>query len=191
MRRKYDELWKGLMEEVFEDFLHFVFPRADELFDLQRGFDFIDKELIEKNPEPGEGSNTRFVDKLVKVFLKDGNEHCFLVHVEIQGQRDKLFAERMFRYYYRIFDWHRRPVTAVAIFTGQDGKTMPDRYHHEFMGTELRYKYNSLYVTEHTDEEVSHGSNFFSLAFLAAKKALLKGRCSKGRYRNLSCWRSS
>ena len=67
-----DILWKLIVEEVFDDLLRFVYPQADEFFDLQ-------------------------------------------------GKRERDFPERMFRYFYRIFDrWHQ-PVAAIAILTGPDG----------------------------------------------------------------------
>ena len=64
MRRKNDILWKVVME---------------------RGFEFLDKELAELRPEPEKDSDTRFVDKLVKVYHRNGEEEWVLLHVEIQG----------------------------------------------------------------------------------------------------------
>jgi len=43
MRRKDDMLWKGILEEVFEDFMQFFFPHARKLYDIKRGFEFLDK----------------------------------------------------------------------------------------------------------------------------------------------------
>ena len=42
-RKEYDILWKGAMEEVFSELLEFVFPNQIETFDLDRGFEFLDK----------------------------------------------------------------------------------------------------------------------------------------------------
>src|ERR1700744_4032894 len=118
--RKSDILWKMGMDEVFEDLLRFIFSDADQVYDLARGFEFLDKELAEMYPEPEKESATRFADKLVKGFHRDGEGEWVLLHVEIQGDTSKRaeFAERMFRYFYRIMDRYRRPVSAVAIFTG-------------------------------------------------------------------------
>jgi hypothetical protein len=102
MRRKNDILWKGILEEVFDDLLRFVFPNADQTFNIEKGFEFLDKELAELYPEPERKSDTRFVDKLVKVFRRDGNEEWLLLHVEVQGHPDEMFAERMFRYFYYV-----------------------------------------------------------------------------------------
>ena len=42
-----DILWKGVLEEVFDDFLRFFYPEADKIFDLSRGITFLDKELAQ------------------------------------------------------------------------------------------------------------------------------------------------
>lgn len=47
-----------------------------------------------------------------------------LIHLEIQGWNDKHFSKRMFQYYYRVLDRYDKPVTAMAIFTGRDGKNI-------------------------------------------------------------------
>jgi predicted transposase YdaD len=178
MRRKNDILWKGIMEIVFEDFLRFVYPDADRLFDWEKGFEFLDKELGEMYPEPEKKTATCFVDKLVRMTLRDGSETLFLLHVEVQGETKKQnqFAERMFRYFYRIFDRYRKPVTSIAIFTGSDGKRLPNTFTYEFLGTRLTYQYNALRILDYGDEELAKSDNHFALTMLAAKQALLKGR---------------
>jgi hypothetical protein len=176
MRRKNDLLWKGILEEVFDDLLRFIFPQADQLFDMSRVFEFLDKELNEIYPEPYKKGRTRFVDKLVKVFRQDGGEEWLLIHVEVQGHMDRFFAERMFRYYYRIFDRYGKPVTAIAIFTGMDGKDMPRQYEHSLLGTRLLYQYNTFRIMDYPDDHLSASDNPFALVVLAAKTALLAGK---------------
>jgi hypothetical protein len=176
MRRKNDILWKGMLEEVFDDLLRFVFPNADQEFDLKRSFEFLDKELAEINPEPEKATQTRFVDKLVKVYRSDGEERWLLVHVEVQEQKDPDFARRMFTYYYRILDKYNHPITAIAIFTGPNGSEMPDKYEDHCLGTRLIYQYNTIFIANYTDEVLTASENPFAIVLLAAKKALLKGK---------------
>ena len=175
-RRQNDILWKGMLEGVFGDLLQFVFPRAEQIFDLKRGFEFLDKELGAMNPKPGRKSDTRFVDKLVKVYQWDGSEEWVLCHVEVQGADDKEFAKRMFKYYARIFDRFDKPLTAIAIFTGKDGKKLPSMYVRKYEGAELTYKYNTLCILDYTDRSLATNRNPFALVMLAAKKALLGGK---------------
>jgi len=173
IRRKNDLLWKGMLEEVFDDFLHFIFPRAEQLFDFRKGFEFLDKELNELLPEPTRASATRYVDKLVRVTRRNGRKEWLLIHIEVQDQNKPAFPARMFQYYYRIYDKYRRPVTAVAIFTGRSGTIMKDRYKHSCLGTRLEYVYNTLRITDYPDEVLEENINPFALVILAAKKALL------------------
>jgi len=97
-----DTLWKALIEELVEDFLYFFFPTYMDQIDLGRGVVFLDKDLEQIMPEAD--TRRRHADKLFKVWLNDGEEHWFLVHVEVQGYPDTDFAFRMFQYYYRILD---------------------------------------------------------------------------------------
>jgi len=113
-----DTLWKGIIEDLVEDFLHFFFPDHIHLVDFGRGFSFLDKELEQLFPE-SEARNGH-ADKLIKAYLKDGTESWFLVHVEIQDYSDPGFAKRMFQYFYRIYDRHDRPITALVIYTDTD-----------------------------------------------------------------------
>src|ERR1700712_783796 len=92
-----DTLWKGILEDLFIHFLRFFFEDADSLFDLKKGFEYLDKEMeqISKADDP---QSSKFLDKLVKVYTKEGEEQWVLVHVEVQGYTDKNFEERIFVY---------------------------------------------------------------------------------------------
>lgn len=173
VRRKNDVLWKGMLEEVFDDVLRFIFKDADQLFNFKKRFEFLDKELNELYPEPDKQSSTRVVDKLVKVFRSNGEEEWMLLHVEVQEQNGLTFPERMFRYYYRLYDKYQKPVTAIAIFTGNGRKSFPDRYKHSCLGTHLEYIYNTLRIVDYPDQMLETSKNPFALVMLAVKKALL------------------
>ena len=71
---RFDILWKGIFEDLFLNFLQFFYPNADELFDLSRGFEFMDKELSELFTDVDK-SKVLHVDKLVKVWLRMDEEH--------------------------------------------------------------------------------------------------------------------
>ena len=66
--------------------------------------------------------------------MKDGNERWVLVHVEIQGYRDEDFAERMFIYFYRIYDKFRQKIVSLAVFSDPEKKFKPDRFFYNFFG---------------------------------------------------------
>ena len=162
------------MEELMGDLLLFVEPEIERELDLGRGFEFLDKELAEMYPEPEKPSNTKVVDKLVKVFFRDGSERWMLLHVEVQGNNEKDFARRMFEYYIRIFGKHGRPVAAIAVMTGKDGKKMPAVYEDRSLWMRARYEYKTLCITDYTDEELEASMNPFAAVLLVAREVLLR-----------------
>jgi hypothetical protein len=79
------------------------------------------------------------------------------------------FSERMYTYFYRIRDrYPKKQVSAVAIFTGQDGKGMPKRYNYEYRGTKLTYEYPTLSILDYLDEDLEKSNNPFAQVIVAA-----------------------
>jgi hypothetical protein len=174
MKPKYDMLWKGMVEEIMADLLVFVDPEIGKELDLERGFEYLDKELAELYPEPERPANTRIVDKLVKAFLRDGSERWMLLHLEIQGKKDKGFARRMFEYYIRVFSKHGRPVAAIAVLTGKSGNKMPAAFEDRCLWMRARYEYKTVCITDYTDEDLKASMNPFATVMLVAKEELLR-----------------
>ncbi len=175
--RKSDILWKTVIEEVFADLLRFIYPDADQKYDMDHGFEFLEKELAELHMVPDEEKDSRFADKLVKVYRRDGVEQRVLLHVEAQGDtsdRDA-FAERMFTYFYRIRDHYPgKKVAAVAIFTGEDGERMPGQCTYEYEDTQLIYRYRTVAVKSFADEDLENSLNPFAQVIIAARLRLLE-----------------
>ncbi|MBE9466284.1 hypothetical protein ACFP1I_25055 [Dyadobacter subterraneus] len=179
MRRKNDILLKSAFEECFADLLYFFFKDADIVFDFEKGFDFMDKELAELFPDLEKKGGNRFVDMLVKTYLKTGEEEYILVHIEIQDGAIKNFPQRMFQYYYRILDRFEVEVAALAVFTGKQNQKRPAEYRKNFLGTEIIYKYNSYHILDHTEDQLLSMDNLFALVILAAQKASLANQVSE------------
>ena len=171
-RRKDDVFLKSAFEETFPDLLRFYFDQADSLFDMDKGFQFLDKELRELFPELENGSGNRFVDMLVRTYLKDGTEEWILLHIEIEGRGGNDFPHRMLQYWYRIYDRYRVDIGALAVFTGGKNQKRPGSFHKAFLGTEITYKYNVYHILDHTEQELLAMDNPFALVVLAAQKAL-------------------
>lgn len=51
--RRDDLLYKAVLEDLFDDFLRFVMPDADQHFDLNRGVEFLNQELEQMFPPEG------------------------------------------------------------------------------------------------------------------------------------------
>ncbi|WP_164126138.1 hypothetical protein [Sphingobacterium luzhongxinii] len=173
-RRVDDPLWKSILEQTFSHFLQFMFPDADQVFDLNRPFDYLDKEFESLFPPEGNGKGIRYVDKLVKVFLKDGSEQFVLCHVEVQSSRGKGdLAERMYQYFYKISDRYKVPVTAIAILADSNKNYRPTVYIQQFMGTVLRYDFNCYKVLDQDETTLRANANPFSVVVLTALLAIL------------------
>ena len=95
-RADYDSPWKEALDHFFEPCMAFFFPAAHAEIDWARGYEMLDKELQPIVREAATGR--QYVDKLVKVWLKDGQERWVLIHIEVQGSREGEFPRRMHVY---------------------------------------------------------------------------------------------
>ncbi|MCF2491588.1 Rpn family recombination-promoting nuclease/putative transposase [Dyadobacter sp. CY347] len=170
--KRNDILWKSILEDTFEDFLRFFFPEADDVFDFSKDFEYLDKELEQLFPPEDDHYTSKFVDKLVKVYTKEGQEEWILVHIEVQGYTDPDFADRMFTYYYRIWDKYRKRTTALAILTDDNESYYPKCFEQSFLGTSLRFKFNTLKILDQCDRKLAESGNVFAHIVMTVKIAL-------------------
>ncbi|MFZ1378517.1 MAG: hypothetical protein WAS56_02525 [Saprospiraceae bacterium] len=170
MLKNKDILWKGIIEDLFSDFLEFFFHDNMHLFDLERGYEFLDKELEQIFDESD--ASVRHVDKLVKVYTTIGDEEWILIHVEVQGYQDPKFTDRMYRYYYRIHEKYNRWITALAILSDDDPKFLPSEYQRKFLGTEVTYKFNYYKILTQDKETLIQSKNIFAKVILTVLVAL-------------------
>lgn len=173
-----DALWKGILEDLFDDFLLFYFPESIETIDFTKKFVFLDKELEQLFPNTQDEFSPKYVDKLVKVFTKSGIEEWILIHIEVQGSTDKNFTRRMYTYHYRILDKYNQPITALAILTDKHKSFKPSVYEYKFMGTSVRYEFNMYKILEANTKELQLSNNPFAVVILVVQTALKKGSIS-------------
>ncbi len=172
-----DTLWKSLLEDIFDDFFLFFFEDYKNKFDLNKGFEFLDKELAQLFPDDGTETNSpRFVDKLVKAFRKDGADEWILVHIEVQGYRDYDFPKRMFTYFYRITDKFNKAITSIAIFTDNNMHFKPSEYRYSFMGVENTFKFNTYKIIDQDENTLLKNDNPFAVVVLTVLLSLKKGK---------------
>jgi hypothetical protein len=169
-----DILWKAIIEDFFSDFLTFFYPEALDIFDFDKGFEFLDKEL-EQITIPSSSKN-RIADKLVKVFTKEGFEQWILVHIEVQGYEDDEFSERMFTYFYRIYDKYRKDISALAIFTDDNPKFHPKNFQKSFLRTSLVYNYETFKLSDYKPKDFQSSNNPFAIVMETALYGLKKNK---------------
>lgn len=165
-----DTLWKGIIEDLIEEFLYFFFPEYVDQIDFERGFTFLDKELEKLFPQSR--SKRRHADKLIRAYLKDGTEKWFLIHVEVQGYSDPNFALRMFQCAYRIRDRYGKLPVALAIYTDTNRKHHYYEYRESFWRTEIHYFFQTFIVMDHSPEQLRHSGNLFGFVMEVARREL-------------------
>ncbi|OCL28603.1 hypothetical protein U472_00615 [Orenia metallireducens] len=160
-----DLLWKEIIEDLFEDFLRFFMTDLYSNIDFAKGYQFLDNELANIVDKTIKGK--KLSDRLVKVHLKDGTENWILVHLEVQGYYEKEFSERMFKYFYRIYDKYSKKIVAFAIFTEDRKDYQPAKFDYSFYETELNYKYKTYKILDQKEEKLLASDNPFALVVLA------------------------
>lgn len=173
--RQNDNLWKGLIEDLFPEFLQFFYPQAEGALAEKMSVDFLDKELQGIYPLSGKASPAMFVDKLARVRTNCEHEKWILIHVEVRGYRQRDFPQRMFNYFTRIQAKYGLPVTAIAIVMGS-GRKVKDFYSEECLGTYYQYRYNVCNIHTIDEMELYKSRNPFSLIVQAARLFYEKGR---------------
>ncbi|MFD0672381.1 Rpn family recombination-promoting nuclease/putative transposase [Cohnella sp. GCM10027633] len=116
--RPHDEAFKKLLQTFFAEFIALFFPELDRLLDHSRTRLLMQELLVDIV-----GEEARTLDLLVETRYRD-TEAYVLVHLEPQSYRQEDFAERMFIYFGRLFERHRkehRLILPIAVFTADDG----------------------------------------------------------------------
>jgi hypothetical protein len=182
-QQDYDSPWKEILTRFFPHFMAFFFPDIHAAIDWPRGFEFLDKELQKIAVKAALGR--RLADKLVKVYLLDGREVWVLIHIEVQGKRERGFALRMFVYHYRIFDSYAKKVVSLAILTDDDPRWRPSEFGYDLFETGLRLKFRAVKLLDYTDqwEALAASKNPFAVVAMAHLKALETRRSPQLRFR--------
>ena len=188
----YDSPWKEALARYLPDAFALFFPAVHAEIDWSRQYQPLDKELQQVTRDANLGR--RLADTLFQVWRRDGTDAWVLIHIEVQGQPDRDFAQRMFVYYYRIFDRHQRPIMSVAILGDEQPDWRPTRFTQELWGCreELRYPVVKLLDWRERDDELAASANPFAVvvrAYLAAQATAgsleARGRAKLGLIRGL------
>ncbi|MCW5559032.1 MAG: transposase [Verrucomicrobiae bacterium] len=160
-------------------------PRAlggyEAAIDWSRGFLFMDKELQALVPDAR--STRQYVDKLVKLWRKDGQPQWVLIHVEIQSQFIARLAERIFRYHCRLREAYDEPVVSLVVLADENPRWRPQSYQFDLWGCLVHFQFPAcklLDLSETTLDEASQ-TNPVALLVLAHRAAQRTRRDPQGR----------
>ena len=179
MSDEYDSPWKEMLERYFADFMAFFFPEIHREIDWSRGWESCDQELqkIVRDAELGK----RLADKVMKVFrwrpagaadLLDPEELYVVAHIEVQGQHDAGFPERMFVYNYRLYDRHGKPVVSLAVLADDSKSWRPAAFGYELWGCEMRLRFPVVKLWDYESRwaELETSDNPFAIVVMAHLK---------------------
>ncbi len=130
----------------------------------------------------------RRVDKIVKVRLLSGKDVYLVFHVEIQVTRESGFPQRMFVYYYRLYDIYPERVLSLAILADHEPGWKPDRYKHDLLGVvDVSFGYQMVKLWEYQDrwEELEKNPNPVAVVVMAH----LKTKATRGNVRERLRWK--
>ncbi|MBD2459324.1 Rpn family recombination-promoting nuclease/putative transposase [Nostoc sp. FACHB-87] len=107
----HDRLFKELLSTFFVEFLDLFLPQISSQIDRD-SIQFLPQEVL-TDVTSGEKKE---IDLLAQVRYQ-GQETCFLIHVENQSYTKKEFAKRMFKYFARLHEKYDLPIYPVVIFS--------------------------------------------------------------------------
>lgn len=170
-RADHDSPWKMALESYFKEFLGLLFPAINQQVDWSKGYSFLDKELQQITPDADSGR--RHADKLIKVYARDGSETWVLIHVEVQGEPEEAFAERMYTYQYRLRDRYKMDVVSLAVLADTRKRFRPTTFYYQRWGCELTFTFPTAKLIEWEDHwaELEASDNVFALVVMAQIKA--------------------
>jgi hypothetical protein len=165
----FDGAWKEALERYLEPFLALCFPQAHGDIDWTTPPQFLDTELQQVAPDEPQGR--QHVDKLVRIFRRGGDDAWVLVHVEVQSQRDRDFAQRMFRYHARLYDRYQRQVVSLAVLGDEEANWQPDRFHYGLWGCELALTFPVVKLLAFDATALRDEPNIFAMVILLHRDA--------------------
>ena len=179
---EYDSPWKEIIEFFFPQFMAFFFPAAHAAIDWTLGYTFLDKEFqkITRTAQTGK----RYVDKLVQVHLRSGEQTWVLIHIEVQAKPEADFPQRIFIYYYRIFDTYQRRIASLAILSDDDPNWRPTQFRQELFGCQATLDFPTVKLLDYQQqvEQLSQNPNPFAVVVMAHLQTLQTRHDSRERY---------
>jgi hypothetical protein len=184
-RDDYDNPWKKVLEKYFQEFMLFFFPEIHDDIDWEKGYEFLDQEFqqIVRDAE----STKMYVDKLVKVWRKSGEENIVFIHVEVQSQEEGAFSKRVFTYNYRIRDKYDGKIVSLAVLGDDRLRWKPKPYEDELWGCKVKFEFPMVKLLEYEPRwaELEASMNPFAIVVMAH----LKTKSTKQDLRSRKEWK--
>jgi len=161
-----------VLDTFYREFVEFFYPDIANDIDWSKKPVFMDKELSQIIQDSQTGR--RYVDKLVKVWRKNGLETWVLQHVEVQGQKQEVFPERLFVYSNRLKEIYQLPIVSLAILADDHPEWRPSTYCEELWGCKKTFEFPLVKLLDYRMRwnELENSDNPFALVVMAHLKML-------------------
>lgn len=116
----------------------------------------------------------RYVDKLLKVYLRSGEETWIYIHLEFQAQQDSQMAERMYIYSCALYLRYRKPILSLVVLGDDQPNWRPQRFFYNLWGCRVCLDYLTVKLWDYRDrmEELKLSGNPFAYFVIAHLKTL-------------------
>jgi hypothetical protein len=170
----FDGPWKHILDLYFEQFIAYCWPSKYAEIDWSKGYKMLDKELTKITRKSKTGQ--KVVDKLVEIYLKNGDATCLFLHIEIDGGSKASLPERMFTYNTRLRDRYKKPIASLAILIDGNKNFRPNTYKEAIWGTSIEMHFPIIKILDYQDRipELNASSNPFAQVILAQLAAIKK-----------------
>lgn len=162
----YDNNWKEAIEKHTFEAIAFFFPQLFPSIDTTKNPVFLEQEMRNIRRKSLKGRK-KIVDKLMKVWLKNGEERWLLIHIEVESSDKDGFNKRMYIYFSRAYDKYDVAIVSLALFVGEKIPPSHDYFEINNYGTKMTYGYNAYIVGEQDEAALLKNENIFALFILA------------------------
>lgn len=161
----HDQLFKKLLDIFFLEFIALFLPQMLAYIEPS-SLKPVDKETFSKLLQEIGARN--IADVLVEARFKD-EDSSFLIHVENQSSTQTNFGERMFWYWTRLMDRHKRKVYPIVIFSHDTPLTKePSVYIISFPDREInRFEYTVVQLNQLKWQDYLNKSNPVASALMS------------------------
>jgi hypothetical protein len=169
-RADQDSPWKLVLRQYFRESIEFFFPDVAKVVDWTKPVEFLETEFQKITPDAEIGR--RFADQLVKVYRKGGKAILLLIHLEVQAAPEEEFAERMFTYAIRIFEYFHEFPVSLAILCDGKSSWRPTRYAVKTAGSALQFDFTAVKLLDYQSQwaQLEMSRNPFAVVVMAHLK---------------------
>lgn len=162
----FDNNWKEAIEKHTYSAIEFFMPNLYHKLDTTQTPVFLEQEMRNLRRKTQKGRK-KIMDKLIKVWLKTGEEQWVLIHIEVESSDKDGFNRRMYIYFARAYDKYDVPIVAMALLVGENPPPSYNLFEIKTENTHLRYSYDTYIVALQDEKKLLASKNIFALFILA------------------------